>query len=105
ERVGAWVEELDREQAIVDRSTLTHQLIHPLLHEHARTAVRDVTALSVCWRLAVDRNAERDGRTTLGRPHHEVDVARVERELDAATPLVQMHPVGVHRPVPGKGPL
>ena len=97
--LGAGVEELDLEAAVVDRARLADQLIGALLVERPAAVARHVGPVRVRRRGWPSRNTRNGiGRPSRGRAHHEVDVARLELERDPAARLVRDRGVTRDRP-------
>src|SRR5215471_16191470 len=74
----AWFEERYLDRPVGDSARLADQLVEPLLVKRPVPLLVDVEPVRVAGRLAVDRDPVPDRRPTGPRPHHEVDVARVE---------------------------
>src|SRR4029079_1279395 len=75
--------------AVVDRTRLAHELVHPLVVGRADAVLVDVEASGGSWCLPVDVDAEAHRWVADRRTHHEVDVAGVELERDGAARLGQ----------------
>src|SRR5947207_14845187 len=78
EDFGAAVEELDLKPPVRDRSRLTDQLIHPLLHNRDIPIGVDISSMGRRGALSVEGHTKRHGRALSHRPLHEVHVGRLE---------------------------
>src|SRR4030081_3665516 len=101
EGFGAAVEELDLKPAVADRSRLTDQLIHPLLHNRAVSARVDIGSVGWPSALTVEQNAKPHARALSRRSHHEVHIARVELIHDPSFGTVERACIGADGPVSG----
>ena len=59
--LGAGIEEFDFERMIGDYTTLAHELIEPLIGNHAHAFRVDIRAMVLARRGAINRNAETHG--------------------------------------------
>src|ERR1700693_862062 len=89
EGFDAAVEELDLKPPVADRSRLTDQLIHPLLHNRAVFARVDIGSVGWPSALTVEQHAKPHGRALSRRSHHEVHIARVELVRDPSSRTVE----------------
>src|SRR6185312_7339950 len=86
--LGTRLEERDLQHASADLPGLPYELVHAAVLQQPVSVLVRVHAVRRAQRLAVQRHAEGD-RIVLPGGHHEVRVARVEAEADAAAGLVE----------------
>src|SRR6185295_2384821 len=86
-RLGACVEELDLEASLPDAPGLADQLVEALFGQGADALLVEVEPVGGARRLPVEKHAEPERCPRPRRPHHEIDVARLELERDAPTRL------------------
>src|SRR5215218_8670189 len=72
------IEKFDLELAIIDGFGLSDQLIEPLLADRAVALLVNLSSVSCARHLSIYEHAKRHRLTSLGRSHHEVNVARME---------------------------
>jgi hypothetical protein len=83
------VEKLDLEQSIADRLRLPDQVVQPRLGKSAVALAVDVNTVGIAWRHPIEENAKQPHRSsTRCRPHHQVNIARVEAVSDALVRLL-----------------
>jgi hypothetical protein len=104
EDFGAAVEELDLEPPLADRSRLTNQLMHPLLHNRATPVGVDISSVGRGAAFTINVNAKPHARALSRRPHHEVHVARVELIRDSSARTVERARVGPDGPLSRESP-
>ncbi len=73
----------------LDCAGLADQLVQPLLRDRALAGLVGIRAVIGTGRLAVDRHTEPDRLAVCARPEHEMQVAGVEAERDAARRAVE----------------
>src|SRR3989440_4015961 len=104
EGFGAAIEELDLKPPVRDRSLLTDELIHPLLHNRAIPIGVDISPMGPRGAPSVEEHTKLHSRALSRRPHHEVHVARVELVRDSAVGAVERARVGADGPVSRESP-
>src|SRR5918994_6877055 len=82
EELHAWLEELDLEGALADRSRLADELVGPLLGDTAIALGIDVGAVRAGCRLAIETHPEWDRGAARGRPHHQVHITSLESDSE-----------------------
>src|SRR4029077_9691255 len=98
-------DEFDLEGSILDTAPLADQLVEPLIIGRSLALAVDVASAGCANSLAVDKNAKARRSRTFGRPHDEVDVARVKAKGDTAVRLVENRCALRDRPIPRQGPF
>src|SRR5688572_10929188 len=104
-RLGAWVEELDLDEALVDRVRLADELIQALVGQRAVARLVDVETVRRARRLAIEQHPETHGCSSGCRAHDQVGIAGLEPERDTPAALVQHRGVLRDRPVADGRPL
>src|SRR6266851_2557652 len=89
EDFSAAIEELDLKTAVLDRSRLTDQLIHPLLHDRAVSVRVDIGSVGRPGTLTNEQDAKPHHRAFFRRSHHQVHIARVELVSDQSLRTVE----------------
>src|SRR6185312_1585683 len=102
--LGARLEEGDLEHAPADLAGLPYELVHAAVLQNAVPVLVRVHPVRRAQRLAVEEHAEGDRIVLPGR-HHEVRVARVEAEADAAARLVEHDGLALGGPLPAERPI
>src|SRR5829696_3943033 len=74
------IEKLDLKLPINDGLGLSDQLIRPLFCNPAFALLVNIDSVSTIRRLSIDEHAKRHRQISLGRSHHEVNVARMEAD-------------------------
>ena len=85
----ARIEKLDLELAIHDRVRLSNELVKPWFDYRAVALAINVGSVSVARRLSIDRYAKSHGSSSRCRPHHEIEITRVEAVRDSPGGLIQ----------------
>src|ERR1700694_2503847 len=105
EGFGTGVEELDLKPAVADRSRLTDQLIHPLLHNPDASVRVDIGSRGWARALTIEQYPKPHGHALSHRSHHEVHVTRVKLIRDPPTKTVKRARVGPDGPIPSESPM
>src|SRR4051794_605645 len=102
--LGPGGQEADLERPFADGLLLAHELVQAALAEQPVAVAVDVEAVRAAGGLTVEEDAERDRRLPLRR-EHEVGVAGMEAERDAAPGVVEGDTLAPDGPPAGQGPL
>src|SRR6266550_2959232 len=107
EAVGlhAGVEEFDFERSILDLARLADQLISPLLASRPLAMGIDVASVHRGSHFAVDEDAKSHRVALSSTSHHQVDVAGMKAERDAAPRLDKLGGSVRDGPVAGQRPV
>src|SRR5581483_417935 len=94
----------DLDRPLVDGLGLAHELVQAAVVEDAVAMLVDVDSVRVTRRVAVEQDAERDRVARLAR-EHQMSVACVETEGDAAARPLKRDVLCAGRPLAGEAPL
>src|SRR5512133_2436449 len=100
----AGLEESDLQRPLADRVVLAHELVQAAVPEQAVAVLVDIHAVRGAGSLAVEEHPKRNPLARFGS-EHEMRVARVEAEGDAAAGLVENDILAPDRPLASEGPV